>query len=154
MKMRFLASLLILLVATPALAAHPLGEPFTLRIGDSAEVGDEGLVVRLVDIPSDGRCPLSVVCVWEGVAEVLVGARLPDQPEEELLLHTLTGTPQFHPMEADYASYRVRLIDLWPYPATTEPINPGVYILTLVVDEVAVPVDEPTWSTLKAHYRK
>ena len=43
-----------------------LTDSFSLAIGQSASIDGEGLGIKFVDISADSRCPLEVLCIWQG----------------------------------------------------------------------------------------
>ena len=142
----------LLLTATAANAQVGPGETFTMRIGDVRTVLEYGLVIEFEELVHDSRCPLTVVCVWEGVAELHVLVEAPPLPRERLLLATLTSVPEVHPTSARYGDLVVELLDLAPYPVTPGGIDPSLYVATLVVRQQPVTLERNGWSTLKARY--
>ena len=46
----------------------PVGEEFTLAVGDSARIGETDLVILFDAVAEDSRCATNVTCVWEGNA--------------------------------------------------------------------------------------
>lgn len=52
-----------------------LGEPFDLRVGETAYIADTRLSVRVTGVPEDSRCPREAVCVWAGNARVALALR-------------------------------------------------------------------------------
>jgi len=150
MKSTLLA--LSLMCALPALATAsvPLGQPFTLAVGEAAEVGDGGLSVGFEEILEDSRCPMDAYCFWEGNAEAALWAALPIGDVDHFSLHT-TLEPQFYLKDI----FRITLLWVAPYPASsTVPIPPETYEVMLVVVRVGVTETEfLTWSTLKTLYR-
>ena len=44
----------------------PLGSEFTLAPGETALVGDDGLLVTFESVTEDSRCPMDAICVWAG----------------------------------------------------------------------------------------
>jgi hypothetical protein len=100
-----------------------LGQPFTLRIGQTAALAGTSLTVRLQAVPADSRCPADVQCVWSGNARVdlrAAGAGVSLNTHEE-------------PRAATVGEYRIELIDLAPLPKSTESIAPASYAATLRV---------------------
>lgn len=95
----------------PAIRAV-LGAPFTLRMGESADV-DGQLRLTALAITEDSRCPLDVVCVWAGDAAVAI--HLEGRPAAGLTdtLHTLPDRKT----SAGYASLLVVLTALDPLPS-------------------------------------
>jgi hypothetical protein len=47
-----------------------LEQPFTLGLDQTAEFPELSLTITFRSVPSDSRCPRTVVCVWEGNADV------------------------------------------------------------------------------------
>ncbi len=116
--------------AEPAAAVEArTGETFRLRVGGIAKVGRDGVLVAFRGIANDSRCPIDVVCVWQGDAtaqiHVTVG-RLAWTPFE---LHTA-----LEPRAVRFQNYTVTLIAVEPAPVSTRPTDPRSYIVTLRVD--------------------
>jgi hypothetical protein len=107
--------------ARNALLEPELGAPFTLRAGQEAAVAGTPLRLRFVGVPEDSRCPVDVVCFWEGDAEVhlLVGVDAP--PEAPLDLHTSTHIGE---RTAIVGGYRIELQRVAPARRSDRP-NPG-----------------------------
>lgn len=89
-----------------------LGEDFFVRYEETAAIAGESLRVGFSRFDGDGRCPRGVACAWEGDAVVGVTAVREGAPAQEFTLHTHMGFQT----EATYLDYRVRLLDLLPYP--------------------------------------
>ena len=104
-------------------------EPFALRVGETGRVGSDGLELRFDRVASDSRCPIDVTCVWEGDGVVVVVARQSPELTASLELHT---HPSF-PVEAEYASARIRLIALAPQPRESAPPTQADYVATFTV---------------------
>ncbi len=109
-----------------------LGEPFQLRVGQTARVETDALDVLLVDVPEDSRCPPTVVCIQAGQARVLValskdGAAL---GQRELVL----GAASQGAESATFGGYTVTLVAVGPFPAVGAPGDPRPdYVVTLTV---------------------
>lgn len=106
-----------------------LGEPFTLGIGQTAEV--EGLRVTFTRVLEDSRCPVDVVCVWAGNAKVELELALPSHGWSTVELNST-----LEPKEVEFAGYLVRYLNLEPRPKSGQPVEPRAYRLTLVVSRV------------------
>lgn len=90
-------------------AGVALGEEFTLRVAETAQVAETGLRVGYVELVDDSRCPPEVTCVWEGDAVVRVSLSATGGIEPKRVeLHTYTGQTQ----HVTYAGYRVALVDV------------------------------------------
>jgi hypothetical protein len=108
------------------------GVELRLRVGQSQPVGASGLVITLVGVPEDSRCPQSVVCVWAGQAAVIIGATLAgvDQGSFRLVLGPGAASPA-----VAVAGYQARLVNLEPYPASPGAIPLGDYLAVLAVSK-------------------
>lgn len=107
-------------------ADHRLAAPDTavLGIGDEVTV-DAVLVVRVVEVPHDSRCPVDVVCVWAGNAEVVLNT-VKDGVERAFTLNTF-GDPPLAPRSVEVDGYRITLLRLRPRPRSDVAIPPGDY---------------------------
>ena len=105
----------------------PSGQPFDLRVGDSALTTDD-LRIRFDTVRSDSRCPMDALCVRAGEAvialtigrtgEVPVGRELDTTPARSSTTHL---------------NFTITLSSLQPYPRSDRQIQPGDYVATLVV---------------------
>ena len=106
----------------------PKGEPFDLRIGDSALTTDD-LRIKFDAVRSDSRCPMDALCVRAGeavialtvsrVGEVAVGRELDTTPARS---------------STTFLNFSITLSSLQPYPRSDRQIQPADYVATLVVD--------------------
>ena len=101
-------------------APTPINQEIVLSPGQSVPVDRGFLTVRFLGVPSDTRCPANALCVQPGSARVDVQvtsifdvgiARLDTVETKVVRLGTLT----------------MELLELAPYPATPEPIDPTDY---------------------------
>lgn len=69
MRMRFLAAR-ILTSCVPALTQVAPGQEFELAPGPTVQLAETGVILSMVDVANDSRCPVDVVCVTAGNAEV------------------------------------------------------------------------------------
>jgi len=106
-----------------------LGEEFSLRIGEGARVGSEGVEVVLDEVVADSRCAAGVQCVWEGDAVVRVGLRVGLDEPQVLELHTAARERR----AATLRGYRVRLVGLEPRPIAGRATRAEDYRATLEV---------------------
>ena len=98
-----------------------LEQPFTLRPDQDAEFPDLQLVITFRSVSSDSRCPRTVVCVWEGSAEVRL-----EVTERDSVRWILLNTA-LEPREAVVGSHRLVLRALSPAP----PLRPEDHLVTL-----------------------
>jgi hypothetical protein len=114
--------------ADPAQPSRPLGQPFDVRAGTTAVVGDD-LRVTFTGVKSDSRCPMDAVCIQAGEAIVALTLSPSAAAPVERELRTSPGLS-----EVSYLSYVVKLVALAPYPKSTQQIRPEDYVATLTID--------------------
>jgi hypothetical protein len=111
------------------LLSTDLPAEFSLRHGHEIVIGDEPLRLAFRDVLQDSRCPLDVVCVWEGNGEVGFGIALGTGAEQSTVLNT-----SLNPRQLTVGAYSVRLVRLDPDPISTSPIPEASYIAHLRVE--------------------
>jgi hypothetical protein len=129
MRIMSLVSLAVAAAACGTAAGPDLAQvnqPFQLAVGERAVVG--GLSIRFTGVSADSRCPLDVVCIWEGDGAVLVEIAPPAGDGLVDTLHTRDD-----PKAIDVGDWSLELVALDPYPVTTDPIPAGGYVATFVV---------------------
>jgi hypothetical protein len=84
------------------------------------------LKITLLEIAEDSRCPLDVTCVWQGQASVKLHIEDQKKSEEIVLNDDKSINLQIAPLE-------IKLVDLFPYPVSTETITPEKYIATIEI---------------------
>jgi hypothetical protein len=120
-----------------------------LGVGESRDVGDDGLVVGFGTILRDSRCPYGVFCIWEGDAIAQIWADHPSETKTVVELHTHRDFEQ----EFDFGIYSIALTKVVPYPVYGEVIDPEDYVVVLTITgDSASPVENTTWSRIKALY--
>jgi hypothetical protein len=105
----------------------PSGEPFDLRVGQSALTSDD-LRITFDAVRSDSRCPMDALCVRAGEAviavtlardgDVAVGRELDTTPARD-------STP--------YLNFTIALSSLQPYPRSDRQIERADYVATFIV---------------------
>ena len=106
-------------------------QEFELGPGQSALLGTEPLKVFFEAVTADSRCPPEVQCVWEGDAVAKVQVSLGKQAPTTYELHTNNGFPT----TATHGGYRIRLTAVAPGPHNGVTIEPGSYVVTLVITQ-------------------
>jgi len=124
------AALVAACVAGPSQPGRvALGQSFTLRVGESAQIEAEALRIGFENVSADSRCPKGEQCISEGDATVRVWLQKAPAPKETRELHT---SPKEQGAVSDL-SYDVRLLRLDPYPVTGRTIAQGDYVATLAL---------------------
>jgi hypothetical protein len=110
-----------------------LNKEFTLKQGQRVTLRGTSLWIKFVAVESDSRCPSDVKCVWAGNAAVQVEVNS-GRGSKTLTLNT--GRGGAFVSEADYKGYRLKLVDLNPYPRSDRQIPARAYAATLFVTKV------------------
>lgn len=77
------------------------------------------------EVVSDSRCPSDVQCIWQGAVEVRTALATPVSHGEHVMK---LGEPQL------FGEYTVTLIEVSPYPKSTEEITDGAYRFTFRIE--------------------
>ncbi len=85
------------------------------------------LEIYFEDIAGDSRCPLNVMCVWEGDGAVVLNIRIKGL-ELKTTLHTT-----LQPQHVSVDEYVIKLISLNPYPVYGKEIKKEDYKVELLI---------------------
>jgi len=102
-----------------------------LRVGEEQVFPGTVLRIGFVGVAEDSRCPLDVVCVWEGNAAAEIGVTAGSGPTRLRVLNT-----SLEPRFTDFGGLRVTLIGVTPEPREAQSIPPESYVLRLRVEQV------------------
>jgi hypothetical protein len=97
---------------------------FALAPGGSATIKDTGLVINLISVVSDERCPSEVECAASGPVQLLLTAQKENGTAADLTMQTFTDNDGRSPaMEFEgitdrivYEGYLIRIVGVLPYP--------------------------------------
>jgi len=104
------------------------GAEFELRVGESVRIRDTDARIELWDLSEDSRCPVDVVCVWEGRAVIELRLSSGGEPARSARLSTETDKNS-----VEFAGYRISLVGVDPDPVSTDPPELSDYRARLVV---------------------
>ena len=105
-----------------------LDQEFKIKVGDSAVLANQGLIIKFTAVTEDSRCPIDAICVWAGNAEVTFDLKNSIGDKLSTQLNTFVD-----PKSINFSDVIITLTELNPYPKSTEPINPDDYITKLIV---------------------
>lgn len=108
-----------------------LGREFKLRSGQQVTLKREGLRIKFAAVTEDSRCPADVQCIWAGNAAVRLEISIRGGGSKSLTLNTNGGSS--HVDENRYQGYKVKLVELGPYPRSDHQIAADKYVATLLV---------------------
>jgi len=113
-----------------------LPDTATIEYSNILYYPEENLSIRFIDVLSESRCPTSVQCFWEGVAEIELGVQIKSNPEIKVPIE-IFGYVDIEDSErqvfVDTLSYRIILMGLSPYPS-----EPGEYDYTKYVATISI----------------
>lgn len=111
-----------------------LDSPIQLRINQGAIIDAENLQVQFLTVSEDSRCPSDVVCIQQGQVTVVLNVAKRDRNLRDSLALTKRAA-QENLARKGFAGYVVQLLDVSPYPKTTQKLEPAAYRITLVVSK-------------------
>ncbi len=99
-----------------------------LHPGESATLPHDTMVITFERVTGESRCPIGVVCVWEGDGAVKLVLQPRTAPAETCTLHTT-----LEPKSIIAGTSEIRLKELSPYPVYGKEIDPSEYLATLEI---------------------
>ncbi len=97
-----------------------------LRYGEEMRVGGTVLRVAFVGVAEDSRCPIDVICVWQGNAGIDIGVAMGSGPTVPLRLNTT-----IEPQDAQWQDLRFALLEVRPSPRSDTPRKAEDYSIKL-----------------------
>ncbi|MCQ8127790.1 hypothetical protein [Methylomonas rivi] len=105
-----------------------LDTEFSLRVGQTVTIEDEGLVIKFKAVLEDSRCPVNAVCVWAGNGKAELEVIEIAGQNKTVLLNT-----EDKPKEIALKGHELKLIALNPPRIDGVSISSGDYAVTLYV---------------------
>jgi len=112
-----------------------LDEPFRLKLGQAKILHSENLIVGFSELVGDSRCPEDVVCVLAGQAKIELWLLKPAQDTtflSVLIPGFVTAESKPHALTGIF-NYRIKLLQLDPYPLTSRQTRLFDYEALLVI---------------------
>jgi len=97
------------------------------QIDQSFVATDNSLKFTITEI-NDSRCPSDVVCIWQGEAVVKIAVQSPFSDTLEL--------STFHNPSDTLGSYIFQILEVTPYPISTETIELNDYNVKLKIEKL------------------
>ena len=110
-----------------------LGREFKLRARHQVTLKRESLRIKFAAVTEDSRCPADVQCVWAGNAAVRLDVSIRGRGSKSPTLNTNNRSSLVD--ENQYPGYRVKLVELSPYPRSAHKIAAEDYVVTLLVSK-------------------
>jgi len=108
-----------------------LNEEFKFKVGQNAELQDEFLRIKFVDVTEESRCPANLRCFIPGNAAVAITI----QQNKDIPVNDTLNTYSY-PRSGWYLGYKIDLVKLEPYPENTTPIPKLNYVATFIITYV------------------
>jgi len=109
------------------------GKLFELEFG-TFKTADDGIIKLSFDDIEDSRCPLNVICVWEGQAEVTLKVTISGEEPVDLKLINRVNHPE---LGIDtLGNFIFTLEDVLPYPEEPGELDDEEYVLKMKVKEL------------------
>ncbi len=108
-----------------------LGYPLKLHIGQTMMIEPVGIAINFVKVVQDSRCPSDVTCVWQGEVTILVNITNSKKIAGSFNLTSRAGEDDLGAKTFD--RYRIKLLQVEPYPISAKKIEPIDYTATLIV---------------------
>lgn len=105
-----------------------LDKEFNIKVGDSAVLANQGLIIKFKSVSDDSRCPIGLECFWQGNATVVLELKNFDGDTLTAYLNTF-----LEPRAVEFSKLTVALKDLAPYPILDSVINTSEYTATLLI---------------------
>ena len=106
-----------------------LGDTLNVNYGETLRNFEEHIRITFDTLYEDSRCPVDVVCFWEGNARLGFTFGHIHQ-KAGLTLNTYSGFKR----DTTVYNYRISLIDVLPYPHSDSTFTAEDYIAQIVVD--------------------
>ncbi len=107
-----------------------LNVEFFIRPGQKVDVRESGLEITFSRVIEDSRCPKGVECVWAGNGKVELSIHFPGEKERVQELNT-----NLEPKDIMAGEYKIRLVELQPYPEKSQENLQEKYRLKLIVEK-------------------
>jgi hypothetical protein len=102
-----------------------LNDTVNVKVCQTVRLSNGELVFQFDSVLDDSRCPIGVECLWQGNASILL--KFPD--------HIDTLNTFYEQGQVEYGNYKVRMIDLLPWPIWQQPIDKNTYVARLKVTQ-------------------
>jgi hypothetical protein len=109
-----------------------LGQEFSLRIGQIAQINRDELEIKFEQVVEDSRCPKGVTCIWAG--QVSCELQIKDKESSSNVKLTEPGSPGA-PNQITYKKYRI-FYHIQPYPEANKKISHEDYELILKIEKL------------------
>lgn len=145
-KRIFLLLSLLLASCQPATPPTPItavtGMEFTLAPGQTAAIADADLILTLISVPDDGRCPLDIECTESGPVTVVITIQTSLGEPTEIIFRPFTDNDgrvpemEFQGMKdrEKFEEYLIQVESIVPFPQmSVSAIGGGEYRVSFLI---------------------
>lgn len=118
-----------------------LGEPFNLKVNQTAYISSANIVIKLLNVKEDSRCPIGAECIWQGQV-ILYLSLINNTDIRNFDITSGSGGKELVSKIAD--GYEIKVIKVEPYPIRGKEISPQDYDVTMEVYRVDIPLPNHT----------
>lgn len=118
-KVESIVEILSPMIPRPGQVEPHLGEPFEIKYGQTVRLDDAQLAIQFLAVEQESRCPVGVICVWEGQCVVTLALTKEGVDAQKFSLTARAGHPDLAATEL--YGYRIELHGVEPAPTRDEP---------------------------------
>jgi hypothetical protein len=111
-----------------------LSDTLMIKYQESLTEEDEEISIKFEELISDSRCPVDVICVWEGDAEL----RFAFSNTVETIKFNLHTAGNYFTKDTVVLGYHIKLLDLYPYPHSKKEVSKNSYEAKIIIDNIEV----------------
>lgn len=106
-----------------------LGDTVNIKLNETLYLDGENVSLKFDDVLQDSRCPLDVICIWEGNASVAL-ILSENSNKHDIVLNT------YRPFGRDTTinNYKITLVDVHPYPMSDNTIDKSKYSVDILLE--------------------
>ncbi len=112
-----------------------LDTPVELRPNQIAQFESEQLNVAFINVSADSRCPADVSCIQAGQVTTVFELWAQGQDSQKTSIYLTLRAAQSDLAIQQIENYTVELLEVEPYPQTTQAIKPEDYRVKVVVSQ-------------------
>lgn len=106
-----------------------LGDTVSIKMKETVYLQNSGISIKFDDVLEDSRCPIDVMCFWEGNASVSL-IFLERFSRHDIILNTYSSFGK----DTTINNYKITLIDVHPYPESFQQIDKSKYSVDILLE--------------------
>lgn len=114
----------------PDSASFNLGDTLLINYKETFVNSENDLSISFENLISDGRCPIDLMCFWEGDAEIEFKFTM----ENNTSFFSLHTAGNYFTKDTIIYGNSIKLIDLFPYPHSKIIYKPKDYSVRIVIE--------------------